>query len=120
MKKEERNIDMTNSNFYTIIAINTGYSTFNNNNFHSIGNVEIGEASGSPINNDVTKANEVTKDVQHSTNINVESQTIEYATNPGKLKEDLNKAKDEIKVLQRHLIIQFMTREMTIEISLDS
>ena len=56
MKKEERNIDMTNSNFYTIIAINTGYSTFNNNNFHSIGNVEIGEASGSPINKDVTKA----------------------------------------------------------------
>ena len=61
-----------------------------------VGNVEIGEASGSPINRDVTKANEVTKDVQHSTNVNVESQTIEYATNPGKLKEDLNKAKDEI------------------------
>ena len=103
MKKEERNIDMTNSNFYTIIAINTGYSTFNNNNFHTIGNVEIGEASGSPINNDVTKANEVIKDVQHSTNINVESQTIEYATNPGKLKEDLNKAKDEIKDVTKAL-----------------
>ena len=41
-----------------------------------VGNVEIGEASGSPINRDVTKANEVTKDVQHSTNVNVESQTI--------------------------------------------
>ncbi|AMD95429.1 hypothetical protein [Leptotrichia sp. oral taxon 847] len=27
-----------------------------------VGNVEIGEASGSPINRDVTKANEVTKD----------------------------------------------------------
>ena len=103
MKKEERNIDMTNSNFYTIIAINTGYSTFNNNNFHTIGNVEIGEASGNPINRDVTKANEVTKDVQHSTNINVESQTIEYATNPGKLKEDLNKAKDEIKDVTKAL-----------------
>ena len=62
-----------------------------------VGNVEIGEASGNPINRDVTKANEVTKDVQHSTNINVESQTIEYATNPGKLKEDIGKAKEEIR-----------------------
>ena len=68
-----------------------------------VGNVEIGEASGSPINRDVTKANEVIKDVQHSTNINVESQTIEYATNPGKLKEDLNKAKDEIKDVTKAL-----------------
>ena len=68
-----------------------------------VGNVEIGEASGNPINRDVTKANEVTKDVQHSTNINVESQTIEYATNPGKLKEDLNKAKDEIKDVTKAL-----------------
>ena len=61
-----------------------------------VGDVEIAEASGSPINRDVTKANEVTKDVQHSTNINVESQTIEYLTNPGKLKEDIGKAKEEI------------------------
>ena len=103
MKKEERNIDMTNSNFYTIIAINTGYSTFNNNNFHTIGNVEIGKASGSPINRDVTKANEVTRDEHHSTNVNVESQTIEYATNPGKLKEALSKIKDEIKDVTKAL-----------------
>ena len=68
-----------------------------------VGNVEIGEASGSPINRDITKANEVTKDVHHSTNVNVESQTIEYATNPGKLKEDLNKAKDEIKDVTKAL-----------------
>ena len=68
-----------------------------------VGNVEIGEASGSPINRDVTKANEVTRDVHHSTNVNVESQTIEYATNPGKLKEDLNKAKDEIKDVTKAL-----------------
>ena len=61
-----------------------------------VGNVEIGEASGSPINRDITRANEVTKDKQHSTKINVESQTIEYATNPGKLKEDIGKAKEEI------------------------
>ena len=57
-----------------------------------VGNVEIGEASGNPINRDVTKANEVTKDVHHSTNVNVESQTIEYATNPTKFKEDLEVA----------------------------
>ena len=61
-----------------------------------IGDVEIGETSGSPINRDITRANEVTKDKQHSTNINVESQTIEYATNPAKLKEDIGKAKKEI------------------------
>ncbi|WP_231724714.1 two-partner secretion domain-containing protein [Leptotrichia sp. oral taxon 847] len=57
-----------------------------------VGNVEIGEASGSPINRDVTKANEVTKDEHHSTNVNIESQTIEYATNPTKFKEDLEVA----------------------------
>ena len=57
-----------------------------------VGNVEIGEASGSPINRDVTKANEVTRDEHHSTNVNVESQTIEYATNPTKFKEDLEVA----------------------------
>ena len=61
-----------------------------------IGDVEIGETSGSPINRDITRANEVTKDTHSSTNINVESQTIEYLTNPAKLKEDIGKAKKEI------------------------
>ena len=61
-----------------------------------IGDVEIAEAEGSPINRDLGKANEVTKDTHRSTNINVESQTIEYLTNPGKLKEDIWKAKKEI------------------------
>ena len=61
-----------------------------------IGDVEVGETSGSPINRDITRANEVTKDTHSSTNINVESQTIEYATNPAKLKEDIGKAKEEI------------------------
>jgi len=61
-----------------------------------IGDVEIGEISGSPINRDITRANEVTKDTHSSTNINVESQTIEYLTNPAKLKEDIGKAKEEI------------------------
>jgi len=61
-----------------------------------VGDVEIGETSGSRINRDITRSNEVTKDTHSSTNINVESQTIEYATNPGKLKEDIGKAKKEI------------------------
>ena len=61
-----------------------------------IGDVEIGETSESPINRDITRANEVTGDTHSSTNINVESQTIEYATNPAKLKEDIGKAKEEI------------------------
>ncbi len=61
-----------------------------------VGDVEITKTEGSPINRDLEKANEVTKDTHRSTNINVESQTIEYATNPGKLKEDIGKAKEEI------------------------
>ena len=61
-----------------------------------VGDVEIAEAEGSPINRDLEKADEVTKDTHRSTNINVESQTIEYANNPGKLKEDIGKAKKEI------------------------
>ena len=64
-----------------------------------VGDVEITEAEGSPINRDLGKANEVTKDTHRSTNINVESQTIEYLTNPGKLKEDIGKAKDEIEAV---------------------
>ena len=61
-----------------------------------VGDVEIAEDEGSPINRDLGKANEITKDTHSSTNINIESQTIEYATNPGKLKEDIGKAKKEI------------------------
>ena len=61
-----------------------------------VGDVEIAGAEGSPINRDLGKANEVTKDTHSSTNINVESQTIEYLTNPAKLKEDIGKAKEEI------------------------
>ena len=64
-----------------------------------VGDVEIGETSGSPINRDLGKANEVTKDTHSSTNIKVESQTIEYLTNPAKLKEDIGKAKDEIEAV---------------------
>ena len=61
-----------------------------------VGDVEIAEAEGNPINRDLGKANEVTKDTHSSTNINVEPQVIKYLTNPGKLKEDIGKAKKEI------------------------
>ena len=61
-----------------------------------VGDVEIAEDEGSPINRDLGKANEVTKDTHSRTNINVEPQVIEYLTNPGKLKEDIGKAKKEI------------------------
>ena len=57
-----------------------------------IGNVEIGTSTGATINRDLSKANEVTRDVSKTTNINVESQTIEYAANPVKFKEDLEVA----------------------------
>ena len=39
-----------------------------------VGDVEIGETSGSLINRDLGKANEVTKDTHRSININMESQ----------------------------------------------
>ncbi len=61
-----------------------------------VGDVEITKAEGSPINRDLGKANETTKNEHRKTDINVESQTIEYATNPGKLKEDIGKAEEEI------------------------
>ena len=57
-----------------------------------VGDVEIAEAEGSPINRDLEKANEITKDTHRSTNINVEPQVIEYISNPAKFKEDLEVA----------------------------
>ena len=57
-----------------------------------VGAVEIAEAEGSPINRDLEKANEVTKDTHSRTNINVEPQVIEYISNPAKFKEDLEVA----------------------------
>ena len=61
-----------------------------------IGNVEIGKSSEDSINSDLNKANEITKDNQNSTNVNIESQTLEYAINSSKFKEDIKKAKEEI------------------------
>ncbi|BBM37151.1 hypothetical protein [Pseudoleptotrichia goodfellowii] len=54
-----------------------------------IGNVEIGSATGSSINRDRSKANETTRDDHSSTNVYVESQTIDYALHPAKFKEDV-------------------------------
>ena len=57
-----------------------------------VGNVEIGKSSGDEINRDISKSNETTRDDYSRTDINVESQTIEYASNPVKFKEDLEVA----------------------------
>ena len=61
-----------------------------------IGNVEIGKSSGDEINRDLDSMTEITEDRDFKTNINVESQTINYIKNPEKFKEDLQKAKNEI------------------------
>ena len=61
-----------------------------------IGNVEIGTSKGSPINTDLSKANETTRDDHSSTNIYVEGQTIRAVTNPEDYKKDIDKAKQEI------------------------
>ena len=61
-----------------------------------IGNVEIGKSSGDEINKDLDSMTEITKDRDFKTDINIESQTINYIKNPKKFKEDLQKAKNEI------------------------
>ena len=82
-----------------------------------VGDVEIAEAEGSPINRDLGKVNEITKDTHRSTNINVESQTIEYLTNPGKLKEDIGKAKKKSQMLQQKYFIRILkTCQMMLKI----
>ena len=78
------------------------------------GDVEIAGAEGSTINRDLGKANEVTRDTHSSTNINVESQLIEYALNPIKFKKDL-----EVAILEGNgklnLIIEKLSNEYNIE-----
>ena len=66
-----------------------------------IGNVEIGISKGSPINTDLSKANETTRDDHSSTNIYVEGQTIRAVTNPEDYKKDIDKAKQEIEDIGR-------------------
>ena len=65
-----------------------------------IGNVEIGKSSGDEINRDLDTMTEITEDRDFKTNINVESQTINYIKNPEKFKEDLQKAKNEVEDLE--------------------
>ena len=64
-----------------------------------IGNVEIGKSSGDEINRDLDTMTEITEDRDFKTNINVESQTINYIKNPEKFKEDLQKPKNEVEDL---------------------
>ena len=103
--------DIYNSDKYRSAEISLGSSgvggRYQSNNKQGItrntivGNVEIGTSTGTAINKNLNKANEVTRDDHSSTSINVESQTIEYAVNPGKLKEDIGKAKQEISDVTR-------------------
>ena len=65
-----------------------------------IGNVEIGKSSGDEINRDLDTMTEITEDRDFKTNVNVESQTINYIKNPEKFKEDLQKAKNEVEDLE--------------------
>ena len=62
-----------------------------------IGSPEIGRAEGAPINTDISKANETTKNEHRKTDINIESQTIRAITNPGEYRKEIEKAKQEIK-----------------------
>ena len=57
-----------------------------------IGSPEIGRAEGAPINTDISKANETTREEHRKTNVFLEPQTIDYAMNPGKFKEDFEVA----------------------------
>ena len=65
-----------------------------------IGNVEIGKSSGDEINKDLDTMTEITEDRKFETNVNIESQTINYIKNPEKFKEDLQKAKNEVEDLE--------------------
>ena len=65
-----------------------------------IGNVEIGKSSGDEINRDLDTMTEITEDRDFKTDINIESQTINYIKNPEKFKEDLQKAKNEVEDLE--------------------
>ena len=55
-----------------------------------IGNVEIGTSKGSPINTDLSKANETIKDTHRNTNIYVEDNTIKAVSNSKQFVEDFN------------------------------
>ena len=61
-----------------------------------IGSPEIGRAEGAPINTDISKANETTREEHRKTNVFLESQTIDYILNSKKFIEDINIARVEV------------------------
>jgi len=69
-----------------------------------IGNIEIGKSSGDEINRDLDTMTEITKDRDFKTNVNIESQTINYIKNPEKFKEDLQIAIIEGKATGRTVV----------------
>ena len=69
-----------------------------------IGNVEIGKSSGDEINKDLDTMTEITEDRDFKTDINIESQTINYIKNPEKFKEDLQIALIEGKATGRTVV----------------
>ncbi len=69
-----------------------------------IGNVEIGKSSGDEINRDLDTMTEITEDRDFKTNVNIESQTINYIKNPEKFKEDLQIAIIEGKATGRTVV----------------
>ena len=69
-----------------------------------IGNVEIGKSSGDEINKDLDTMTEITEDRDFKTDINIESQTINYIKNPEKFKEDLQIAIIEGKATGRTVV----------------
>ena len=61
-----------------------------------IGSPEIGRAEGAPINTDISKANETTREEHRKTNVFLEPQTIDYILNSKKFIEDINIARVEV------------------------
>ena len=57
---------------------------------------EIGRAEGAPINTDISKANETTREEHRKTNVFLEPQMIDYILNSKKFIEDINIARVEI------------------------
>lgn len=59
-------------------------------------NPEIGRAEGIPIDTDISKDNETTREEHRKTNVFLETQTIDYILNSKKFIEDINIARVEV------------------------
>ena len=103
--------DLENSDKLKTVGANVGISTsgitsFGVNYSNSetegrtrntvVGNVEIGKSLGDEINTDLSTMTEESTN-EFKTDVNVEAQTLKYITNPSAFKEDLKKAKEELK-----------------------